>query len=36
VLKQIYEKQLDGSIVTLDDGIALAREILDRPVGPGS
>ena len=28
VLRQIYEKQLDGSITTLDDGIALAREIL--------
>ena len=28
VLRQIYEKQLDGSITTLEDGIALAREIL--------
>ena len=28
VLRQIYEKQLDGSITSLDDGIALAREIL--------
>ena len=28
VLRQIYEKQLDGSMTTLDDGIALAREIL--------
>ena len=28
VLRQIYEKQLDGSIATVDDGIALAREIL--------
>jgi tRNA nucleotidyltransferase (CCA-adding enzyme) len=28
VLRQIYEKQLDGSITTLDEGIALAREIL--------
>jgi tRNA nucleotidyltransferase (CCA-adding enzyme) len=30
VLRQIYEKQLDGSITSLEDGIALAREILDR------
>jgi tRNA nucleotidyltransferase (CCA-adding enzyme) len=28
VLRQIYEKQLDGSIATIDDGVALAREIL--------
>jgi len=28
VLRQIYEKQLDGSVTTLEDGIALAREIL--------
>jgi tRNA nucleotidyltransferase (CCA-adding enzyme) len=28
VLRQIYEKQLDGSITTLEDGISLAREIL--------
>jgi tRNA nucleotidyltransferase (CCA-adding enzyme) len=28
VLRQIYERQLDGSIATLDDGIAMAREIL--------
>ena len=28
ILRQIYEKQLDGSIATLEDGIALAREIL--------
>jgi len=28
VLRQIYEKQLDGSIATIEDGIALAREIL--------
>jgi tRNA nucleotidyltransferase (CCA-adding enzyme) len=30
VLRQIYEKQLDGSIATLEDGIALAREILSQ------
>lgn len=28
VLKQIYERQLDGSITTIEEGIALAREIL--------
>jgi tRNA nucleotidyltransferase (CCA-adding enzyme) len=28
VLRQIYEKQLDGSIASIEDGIALAREIL--------
>ena len=28
VLKQIYERQLDGSITTLDEGIAFARELL--------
>ena len=28
VLRQIYEKQLDGSIASLEDGISLAREIL--------
>jgi tRNA nucleotidyltransferase (CCA-adding enzyme) len=28
VLRQIYEKQLDGSIATIDDGVALAKEIL--------
>jgi tRNA nucleotidyltransferase (CCA-adding enzyme) len=30
ILRQIYEKQLDGSIATLEDGIALAREILSQ------
>ena len=28
ILKQIYERQLDGTITTLDDGLALARELL--------
>jgi tRNA nucleotidyltransferase (CCA-adding enzyme) len=28
VLKQIYEKQLDGSIATVEDGLAAAKEIL--------
>jgi tRNA nucleotidyltransferase (CCA-adding enzyme) len=28
VLKQVYEKQLDGSVATLEEGIALAKDIL--------
>jgi len=28
VLKQVYEKQLDGSVTTLEEGIALAKDIL--------
>lgn len=28
VLRQIYDKQLDGSVTTLEEGIALAREIV--------
>ena len=28
VLRQIYEKQLDGSITSIDEGLALARQIL--------
>jgi tRNA nucleotidyltransferase (CCA-adding enzyme) len=28
VLRQIYEKQLDGSVTTLEEGIALAKDIL--------
>ena len=28
ILKQVYERQLDGSIATLDEGVALARELL--------
>jgi tRNA nucleotidyltransferase (CCA-adding enzyme) len=31
VLKQIYEKQLDGSIATVEDGLALAKDILAQP-----
>ena len=30
ILRQIYERQLDGSIATLEDGMALAREILSQ------
>jgi tRNA nucleotidyltransferase (CCA-adding enzyme) len=28
MLKQIYERQLDGAVTTLDEGLALARELL--------
>jgi tRNA nucleotidyltransferase (CCA-adding enzyme) len=28
ILKQIYERQLDGTVTTLDDGLVLARELL--------
>jgi tRNA nucleotidyltransferase (CCA-adding enzyme) len=28
ILRQVYERQLDGAITTIDEGIALAREIL--------
>lgn len=28
ILEQVYERQLDGSITTVDDGVALARELL--------
>jgi tRNA nucleotidyltransferase (CCA-adding enzyme) len=31
VLKQVYEKQLDGAITSLDEGIEEARRILDAP-----
>jgi tRNA nucleotidyltransferase (CCA-adding enzyme) len=30
LLRQIYEKQLDGSIVTLEDGLGLARVLVGR------
>jgi tRNA nucleotidyltransferase (CCA-adding enzyme) len=30
ILKQVYERQLDGSIATIEDGVALAREILSQ------
>jgi tRNA nucleotidyltransferase (CCA-adding enzyme) len=31
LLKQIYERQLDGDVASTEDGIALARELLRRP-----
>ena len=31
VLRQIYEKQLDGAITTLEEGLTAARQILGRP-----
>ncbi len=33
VLKQVYEKQLDGAITTTEEGIRLARELLKPPQG---
>ena len=30
ILRQIYEKQLDGTITSIDDGITLARQILEQ------
>jgi tRNA nucleotidyltransferase (CCA-adding enzyme) len=36
ILKQVYEKQLDGEITCVDDGIAEARRMLDRPVAGGT
>ncbi len=30
ILRQIYERQLDGGVASLDDGIALAKRLLDR------
>jgi len=29
ILRQVYEKQLDGSITSIDEGIALARQMLN-------
>jgi tRNA nucleotidyltransferase (CCA-adding enzyme) len=33
ILKAVYERQLDGDVKTLEDGIATAREIIDSPPG---
>jgi tRNA nucleotidyltransferase (CCA-adding enzyme) len=33
VLRQIYEKQLDGSMTTLEEGIALAKHLLAQQAG---
>jgi tRNA nucleotidyltransferase (CCA-adding enzyme) len=30
ILRQVYEAQLDGDVTTLEDGLARAREIIDR------
>ena len=32
ILKQVYEKQLDGEIVCVEDGLTEAKRILDRPL----
>jgi tRNA nucleotidyltransferase (CCA-adding enzyme) len=34
VLKQIYERQLDGEIATLEEGLALAQTLVERVVRP--
>ena len=31
LLREVYEHQLDGRVQTLDEGIALARTLLDAP-----
>jgi tRNA nucleotidyltransferase (CCA-adding enzyme) len=31
ILKEIYEKQLDGEITTVEEGIAVAKEIVSSP-----
>ena len=33
ILKQIYERQLDGEIQTIDDGLQLARTIVGESPG---
>jgi hypothetical protein len=30
ILRQVYERQLDGQITSIDDGLRAAREILGR------
>jgi tRNA nucleotidyltransferase (CCA-adding enzyme) len=29
ILRQVYERQLDGTIVTLDEGVAFAKQLID-------
>jgi tRNA nucleotidyltransferase (CCA-adding enzyme) len=35
ILTQIYERQLDGEITTLDEGLAMARSLLAGRAGDG-
>jgi hypothetical protein len=30
ILRQIYERQLDGDVQTLEQGLTLARELINR------
>ena len=30
ILREVYERQLDGGIRTVEEGMAAAREIIDR------
>jgi tRNA nucleotidyltransferase (CCA-adding enzyme) len=34
ILRQVYERQLDGSVTSLEQGVAAAREILSAPADP--
>jgi len=34
ILKEIYERQLDGAVTSLDEGVALARELITRGRAP--
>ena len=32
ILRQVYERQLDGAVTSLEEGLALARALLNRPM----
>ncbi len=32
ILRQVYERQLDGEVASVEDGVAMARRILESPV----
>ena len=36
ILREVYERQLDGRVTTLEEGIASAREILVTTAARGS
>ena len=36
ILREVYERQLDGRIASVDEGVAAAREILSRPADPAN
>jgi tRNA nucleotidyltransferase (CCA-adding enzyme) len=35
ILRDVYERQLDGRVTGLEEATAAAREILSRPAAPG-